>query len=349
MDIIIKKEDLKNKLKSKYFIIVLSNEENLRKCINNKIAVFPETDNGVWAYLDICEGDYISLYYNGRIFNLYKVDKKFIPEYYNNGNKAIGDEEYDPVALPNGEKWKSIKTKKGNIYFPYRLSLSLVKETNFATSLIFKPGFERFGINLIPRVSLKKSHFQLSISDVDKAFKIKNLQITKRGFSLHDFIEINRKHNTSDANFLGINIMNKEIFLQTLIKRVLEASISKYANIIFDDINFNIHDLEFLSEQAVYGGEADIVIANKSKNIAFIEVKNGSILNRKGDFTKVGQRAYNQIKSYRDIINPEKEIKKFIAGKRSFASNDIVLKISIKERKNEKVYVIEFNTDFNVD
>jgi hypothetical protein len=75
MEITIRIDELNNKLKSKFFIVVLSNEENLKKCVENDIAGFPETDNGVWAYLDINEGDYVSFYYNGRIFNLYKVEK----------------------------------------------------------------------------------------------------------------------------------------------------------------------------------------------------------------------------------------------------------------------------------
>jgi len=282
MEVTITKDDLTDKLKSKYFIVILSNEENLKKCINNNVAGFPETDNGIWAYLDIRRGDYISFYYNGRIFNLYKVEKKYIPYEFKN-KKGMGSEEYDPVALPNNQKWKAISTKKGKIYFPYRLSLSLIKETNFETSLIFKDGFERFGINLVPRAGLKKSHFQLSIIDIKKVFSIENISITRSAFTLSDFVEIAKRMFSNISSFSIRDLTNKEIFLQSLIKRVLEASINKYAGIF----NVETYDnFEFFSEQTVYGGEADIVIANGSKNIAFIEVKNGSILNKKGELTK---------------------------------------------------------------
>ena len=54
----------RDKIKSKYFIVVLSNQKNLDLCRQNSIAGFPETDNGQWAYLDIDIGDYISFYFN---------------------------------------------------------------------------------------------------------------------------------------------------------------------------------------------------------------------------------------------------------------------------------------------
>ncbi|MBB6062666.1 hypothetical protein HNP65_001104 [Thermosipho japonicus] len=347
MEITIRIDELNNKLKSKFFIVILSNEENLKKCIENNIAGFPETDNGIWAYLDINEGDYVSFYYNGRIFNLYKVEKKLIPEYYKKSNNSIGNERYDPVPLNNGDKWRAISTKKGNIYFPYRLSLKLLEKTDFLTSLVFKSGFERFGINLIPRVSLKKSHFQLSLSDINKIFGIKNLGVNLSSFTLKDFVEVFSKNKDINKEKFSVeNIVDKEIFLQTLIKRILEASIYKYKEVIFDKISFDKDSFEFFSEQTVYGGEADIVIANNSENIAFVEVKNGIILKKDGEFTRIGSEAYNQVKSYQDIINLNKKIRKIIAGKKDFGSRDVLLKIF--EKKPENIIVIEVNSRFEI-
>ena len=340
MKIHITKNDLTNKLKSKYFIVILSSEENLQKCINNNIAGFPKTDNGRWAYLDINKGDYISFYYNGRIFNLYQVNKKFIPDEFK--KKEMGNEEYDPVALSDNkkERWRAIITKKGNIYFPYRLSLSLEAKTEFNTSLIFKNGFERFGINLVPRVSLKKSHFQLSVNDIEKIFN-RNVSPNQYEFTWMDFKEVTEIRSDSKSIVSIADITTKEIFLQSLLKRILESSVDKYSKIFH--LNSGEGYIEFFSEQTVYGGEADIVIANYYENLAFIEVKNGTILNKKGKLTRLGEEACKQVKSYKDIINPKKKIKKFIAGKGSMKDN-IILKI-IKE---DDIYVIEINSEFNI-
>ena len=339
----ITKDELTGIIKSKYFVIILSNEENLNKCLDNNIAGFPETDNGAWAYLDINEGDYLSFYYNGRIFNLYKVKKKFISGIFNK-KRAIGSEEKDPAILPNGDKWSAIKTKKGNIYFPYRLDLDLIKESNFATSLIFKNGFERLGINLIPRVSFKKSHFQLSIKDITKNFNNIEISSGNRYFSIDDFQKVFSRVNQTTPSRLK-EITTKEIFLQTILKRILEASIEQYVKFLGI---VSTSKLEFFSEQTVYGGEADLVIANSLKNIAFIEVKNSNILTKKQDFTKIGKTAYNQIQKYKDIIEPNnKDIYKIVAGKNNFEDKNIILKVN-RYKDYRDFFIIEANAEYDL-
>lgn len=342
----ITKDDLSGIIKSKYFIVILSNEENLNKCLDNNIAGFPETDNGAWAYLDINEGDYLSFYYNGRIFNLYKVKEKFIPEKFKK-ERAKGSEYEDPVALPNGDRWSAIKTKKDNIYFPYRFSLQLIEESDYATSLIFKQGFERLGINLVPRVSFKKSHFQLSIKDIMKSFNSTKTVSKGKYFFIDDFQEVfYRKDQVTPSKLQEIT--TKEIFLQTLLKRILEASIKKYKSFInlnsINELEFN--ELEFFSEQTVYGGEADLVIANDLKNLAFIEVKNMNILTNKHKLTRVGQMACDQIQRYKDIIEPERLILKIVAGKNKLNNNRSLLRIVRYNDKN--LYIIEINTEYKL-
>lgn len=344
--ITITKKNLKGQLKSKYFIVTLSSEENLNKCINNNIAGFPETDNGMWAYLDINNGDYISFFYNGRIFNLYKVAKKFIPNAFHN-KKGIGSSKYDPVPLsPNGNQWKAIHTRKNkNIYFPYRLSLDPINKLKFATSVIFKNGLERLGINLIPRAGLKKSHFQLSIKDIKKIFGKKiSVNAISKSFNLNDFVEIAQRiriPNNIPISTIS-DLTTKEIFLQALIKRILEASIKQYANNVLN-IN-NIDDLEFFSEQAVYGGEADIVISNSSGNIAFVEVKNNSVLNKDKILTAKGKQARNQVINYKDIVHPCKRILKIVTGRRSLKNKNAVIEII----KNCDIYIIEINDKLKI-
>ncbi|WP_423792216.1 hypothetical protein ACPB8Q_05670 [Methanocaldococcus indicus] len=59
-----------------YYLIALSNKENLEICKKELMAGFPNSKNGFWAYLEINEGDYVSFLYGAKIHNLYKVSKK---------------------------------------------------------------------------------------------------------------------------------------------------------------------------------------------------------------------------------------------------------------------------------
>ena len=59
-----------------YFLVSLSNSENLELCMKFALAGFPNTLNGVWTFSDINEGDYISFLYGARVHNLYKVENK---------------------------------------------------------------------------------------------------------------------------------------------------------------------------------------------------------------------------------------------------------------------------------
>ncbi len=197
--------------KPQYFIVILSNKDNLDKCIKCKVAGFPETKSGMWAYLDINKGDYVSFYYNGKIINLYKIIDKFIPKAYAIG--AIGadeeqkstkeesrkeikgkDSQYDPVPLGDCvEKWNAIKGKNYLIIrFPYRFNLELVAS---GEKVIFDKTVQRFGLNLIPRGGLQKSHVQLPLSVASKIFdcKVSPYITEKRCLSFDDFEALSKR------------------------------------------------------------------------------------------------------------------------------------------------------------
>ena len=215
----------RDKIKSKYFIVVLSNQKNLDLCRQNSIAGFPETDNGQWAYLDIDIGDYISFYFNGRIWDLYEVVEKIIPNRWQN-ELAKGNEQLDPETLTNGEKWDSIRTNESCIYFPFRLKLKNLVETHYDANIVFKSGFERLGINLVPRVSLKKTHFQLSITDIKKYFN-KEVPIKEKNFDIKSFILCKKRsqHRSNPDNAFDFEsntmdeITHQEIYLQSFLKK----------------------------------------------------------------------------------------------------------------------------------
>jgi hypothetical protein len=62
-----------------YFLVAVSNRLNLELCVRHALAGFSNSGTGAWAYVDICEGDYISFLYGARAFNLYRVEKKEAP------------------------------------------------------------------------------------------------------------------------------------------------------------------------------------------------------------------------------------------------------------------------------
>ena len=125
-----------------YYLIAISNKENLELCKRELIAGFPSSKNGFWTYLEIEEGDYISFLYGAKIYGLYKVSKKIT---YKN------DED-------SKNPWETIKFNSKKEYtFPFRLLLNQIKE--FEESLV-KPEFTYIAENLLLRGGYRKTHFQ---------------------------------------------------------------------------------------------------------------------------------------------------------------------------------------------
>lgn len=59
-----------------YFLISVSNRKNLELCENYALAGFTNSINGLWAFLEIQEGDFISFLYGAKAHNLYRVEEK---------------------------------------------------------------------------------------------------------------------------------------------------------------------------------------------------------------------------------------------------------------------------------
>ena len=313
-------------IKSKYFVVVLSSERNLQLCRINSIAGFPETNNGQWAFLDIDIGNYLSFYFNGRIWDLYEVTSKTIPEEWHT-KLALGQDRMDPIVLSDGEKWDAIGSGNKFIYFPFRLRLKKIRDTSYDTNIVFKPGFERLGINLIPRVGLRKTHFQLSTKDVVRFFDIQQT-MEGRDLDLSSFVMCKRRsqHRVSKGRIpIGFEkgtvdeATHQEIYLQALLKKLLEAYV--------EDLDFGKYggEFEFLSEQTVDGGESDIVVICKSNETSefYIELKNAPMVS-KGQLTTKGKEAQSQVTRYSNLIN-RKLTMRGIGGKNKNSDNCITV------------------------
>jgi hypothetical protein len=98
--------------KPSYFFISLSNKTNLDLCIRYSLAGLPSSTNGMWAFLEIEEGDYITFLYGARAYNLYKVETK----------EAIKNAQNLPPWEPI--TFKKTSKRSYTYYFPFRLSLA---------------------------------------------------------------------------------------------------------------------------------------------------------------------------------------------------------------------------------
>lgn len=226
-----------------YFIVSVSNKTNLELCLRHALAGFPNSYNGLWAYFDIEEGDYLSFLYGARLYNLYQVKRK---EAIENAGK-IGPWPISP---------------KGGRYFPYRLNLSpILKIDNL---LIIKDDFEYMAENLFSRGGYNKTHFQadnrtfqaISNNGVIYDSTIEKLELNKYETFIPKITFLKDKDNLPQkAHF-------REIYLQTIIRQYL--SIKNNLNSFLNDYSKNIDELEVLSEKGFPEGHVDIFIKNSN-------------------------------------------------------------------------------------
>ena len=128
-------------MKPSYFVVALSNRENLDLCEKYALAGFPNSISGLWAFVDIKENDFISFLYAARLKNLYRVIRK----------KALEEAEKLPP-------WKPLKFRSGRTYFfPFRLELEPLRK--FEEPLI-RTEFAYIAENLLLRGGYAKTHFQ---------------------------------------------------------------------------------------------------------------------------------------------------------------------------------------------
>lgn len=248
-----------------YFFAAVSIRKNLEICKKFALAGFPETENGVWAFVDIDVGDFISFLYGGRAHNLYKVVKK----------EALENAENMPPS------WEPILTKKGRkIFFPYRLYLQLVRE--FSESLA-RTEFSYIAENLIRRGGIRKSHFQADhvtlsyVSGIEKAggMKPEVLSMPRYTTFVPRFVK-SRKNATPSK----INLLREEILHSVLRHHLSNPVILKSFLEGMDLLELAERKLEVLSERALERGYVDLLIKEAEpedivKQIV-IEVKRGA-------------------------------------------------------------------------
>ncbi|ASJ13396.1 PDDEXK family nuclease [Thermococcus thioreducens] len=224
-----------------YFLISLSNRENLELCIEYGLAGFTNSINGLWTFFDIDVGDYVSFLYGARVRNLYKVTKK--------------------VAYKNAENlppWPPITFRsKRTYYFPFRLVLKQEREFN---EPMVRPEFSYVAENLLLRGGYRKTHFQAdtvtfyNVSEMGTVFdgETKHLELNAETFEPK--IVFKRENQRPPEKFYF-----RELVLQSLVRRKIQYSILKDA-LEFFGVDSTPEEFEVLGEKALPEGYVDIFI-----------------------------------------------------------------------------------------
>ncbi len=55
---------------ARYFLLAVSTRENLELCRRYCLAGTTNSDSGVWAYIEVKVGDYVSFLYGAKVFAL---------------------------------------------------------------------------------------------------------------------------------------------------------------------------------------------------------------------------------------------------------------------------------------
>jgi hypothetical protein len=266
-----------------YFLISVSNKQNLDICIKYALAGFTNSINGLWTYSELNEGDYISFLYGARAHNLYTVEKK---------EAIINAEELPP--------WPKVTFKmSGKTYhFPFRITLKPVRKLN---EPLVRNEFNYVAENLLLRGGYRKTHFQAdqttlqNVSQMGEPHKgkIEKLDIKYEIFT-PKFTRDRKEINVPKIFFF------QEIILQALIRQHLSKpeNMENFLNII--SINeLDAKNLEVLGEKALPEGHIDILIKEAtpmgtSKKI-IVEVKTG----------KASEKNFEQLKDYINELGEE--------------------------------------------
>ena len=233
-------------MKPSYFVVALSNRENLDLCEKYALAGFPNSISGLWAFVDIKENDFISFLYAARLKNLYRVIRK----------KALEEAEKLPP-------WKPLKFRSGRTYFfPFRLELEPLRK--FEEPLI-RTEFAYIAENLLLRGGYAKTHFQADQTTLQSASQIGELY--KNGQQKLLLKE--------EKLFTPLFVIKKEKeklrppyiwpFHETILQALLRHYLSDSAKLrkFLSEIGVHEHsspDFEVLGEKALPQGHVDILI-----------------------------------------------------------------------------------------
>jgi len=232
-----------------YFLLSVSNRKNLELCIEYALAGFTDSVSGLWTFVDIEEGDFVSFLYGARVFHLYQVERKEALK----GADTIGP-------------WPSLTFRmSGRTYcFPFRLYLHPVRE--FTESMV-RPEFAYVAENLLLRGSYRKTHFQAdrttlqAVSQMGDLYR-KPVKIFDAGNheTFTPCITWEKTLESPPETFLF-----KELLLQSLIRQHLSRKENLQELLNSSGLeDLQAESFEVLGEKALSEGHIDILIKDLS-------------------------------------------------------------------------------------
>jgi hypothetical protein len=233
------------------------------------LAGFTNSTSGIWTFLEIRDGDFISFLYGARAYNLYTVEKK----------EAVKNAQNLPPWAPI-----TFRISRRTYYFPFRLTLTPIRKLE--ESLV-RPEFAYVAENLLLRGGYRKTHFQADQTTLQNVSQMGNLwneqvgRLEVQGYETFTpkFVR-NRKLASPPETF-----PLQEIILQTLVRQFLTDGGNLNGLLGFVRINnLDVEKLEVLGEKAIPEGHIDILIKEAipiglSRKI-ILEVKMGKALDR---------------------------------------------------------------------
>jgi len=234
--------------------------------VKHALAGFTSSINGLWTFVEIQEGDYVSFLYGARVFNLYKVTEK---RAFRNADK-----------LP---PWPSVTFRMSGktYYFPFRLYLKPIRELN---EPMVRPEFAYVAENLLLRGGYRKTHFQADQTTLHAISQMGELY-TKPTDELNfsDYETFSPKL-TWDKSLVKIpeTFYFQELILQSMIRHHL-SGIGELQDFFHKVGLYDLRasDFEVLGEKALPEGHIDMLIKDSrpigiSRKI-IIEVKTGGV------------------------------------------------------------------------
>lgn len=279
----LEKSELSKMIRPSYFLISVSNKQNLDLCIRHALAGFTNSINGLWTYSELNEGDYVSFLYGARAHNLYIVEKK---------EAIINAEELPP--------WPKVTFKMSGktYYFPFRITLKPVRKLN---EPLVRHEFHYVAENLLLRGGYRKTHFQAdqttlqNVSQMGEPHKEKIEKLDLKYDTFTPQFTRNREETEIPRIFFF-----QEIILQALIRQHLSKpeNMENFLNTLSTH-ELDAKNLEVLGEKALPEGHIDILIKEAiplgtSKKI-IIEVKTG----------KATEKNFEQLKEYINELGEE--------------------------------------------
>jgi len=313
-----------------YFLISVSNKINLDLCIKYALAGFTNSINGLWTFMEIREGDFISFLYGAKVYHLYEVAKK----------EAIKNADVLPP-------WPSVTFRMSGktYYFPFRLCLKPLRE--FIEPMV-RPEFAYVAENLLLRGGYRKTHFQTdqtTLQSVSQMGSLYSKTIEKLTINEYEpFIPML----TWDRNLVSPPevFYFQEFILQSLIRQWLSQNSNLQT--LFNSFglkNLQAKDFEVLGEKALPEGHIDILIKDRvptgySRKI-IIEVKMGKAQNKdvvqlKDYINEIGDeciKGFLIAKDFSRRVRQEAQNKKIDCVSNSLGIIDKTKKYSLDELK----------------